>query len=179
MRKYIAVLLIIFGMVSLLFSAYLIHERNDSRHVTFTAYPVKPSSLKNHATSPVKIRIASQHISLPISPATIKNNQWQLSAQGVSYLTQSPIPGEYGNSILYGHNWASLLGRLPYIKPGDQIDIQYADNHISHFEVAYTATVSPDQTSILAPSRDRRITIYTCTGFLDTKRFVAVGILKS
>ncbi len=179
MKKFIAVVLILFGIVSLSFSAYLIHERNDSHTVSFTAYPVTVPTQKKQVTSPVKIRIASQHISLPIAPATIKNNEWQLSAEGVSYLTESPIPGEYGNSILYGHNWTSLLGRLPHVKPGDQIEIQYADNHISYFEVAYTAIVSPEQTSILAPSKDHRITIYTCTGFLDTKRFVAVGILKS
>ena len=43
--------------------------------------------------------------------------------------------------------------------------------------IEYTQVVTPDQTHILAPSDDRRVTLYTCTGFLDRKRFVVTATL--
>jgi LPXTG-site transpeptidase (sortase) family protein len=118
------------------------------------------------------------NIDLPLIPSNITEGKWETTDQGVSYLVSSPIPGEKGNSIMYAHNWASLFGNLPSILPGDLVQIQFSDGTAKEFEVKYTSTVTPDNYSILAPTDDKRITIYTCSGFLDSHRFVAVAILK-
>jgi sortase (surface protein transpeptidase) len=47
------------------------------------------------------------------------------------------------------------------------------------FKVEYTATVDPSQTYIIDNTKDTRITLYTCTGFLDSKRFVVVAFPTS
>lgn len=41
---------------------------------------------------------------LPIVPAQIAGGKWEITKNGVSYLTTSPLPGSEGNSVLYGHN---------------------------------------------------------------------------
>lgn len=87
------------------------------------------------------------------------------------------MPGEPGNSILYGHNWTSLFGNLPKTKPGERVDIGFSDGSMQQFIVEYTSIVSPDEIEIIEQTEDTRITLYTCTGFLDSKRFVVVAKL--
>jgi LPXTG-site transpeptidase (sortase) family protein len=165
---------ILLGLITLLFGGYLIYERTNPKHLAF-------NNIKNLAgvsnSLPKAVLIPSLDIKLPIFPAKIEKYSWESTTQGVSYLTGSPVPGNMGNSILYGHNWSSLLGRLPAVKPGAKIEIVFSDNTKKTFIVSYTSVVTPDQTHVLSASSDSRITIYTCTGFLDTKRFVATAIL--
>ena len=93
----------------------------------------------------------------------------------MSYLATSPLPGHKGNSILYGHNWKSLLLDLPKVKPGQSVFITNHNGTKQRFIVEYTAVVDPSQTYIIDATNDTRITLYTCTGFLDSKRFVVVA----
>jgi len=92
-------------------------------------------------------------------------------------LLDSPIPGRIGNSIFYGHNWTSLLGNLVNAKPGQEISIAFGSGEIERFKISYVQVVKPSQTDILNQTNDRRITLYTCTGFLDSKRLVVVANL--
>ncbi len=165
----------IIGTLLLLFSTYLLFERITPRRLAF-AY-TKTDIQSSHAEAPIGIVIPSIGVSLPIFPAIILSDSWPTTDKGVSYLTSSPLPGSKGNSVLYAHNWPNLLGKLPQVKPGDKITIIGENNTTSSFSVVYTATVDPSNESILAPSTDTRITLYTCTGLFDTKRFVVVATL--
>lgn len=179
MKRFLSNILILFGIACYALVVYSYYERTNPRRVSFAnvGFVSAQSELKA-SHEPIGITIPSVSISLPIIPSKIVNGQWEATTKGVSYLTSSSVPGEYGNSILYGHNWENLLGGLPRVKPGQLIEIIYDDGSKKIFEIEYTVTVTPDQTHILAPSLDKRITLYTCTGFLDSKRFVVVGILK-
>ena len=114
-------------------------------------------------------------MNLPIVPSTIKNGVWETTDKGVSYLVQSPVPGNYGNSILYGHNWTKLLANLVYIKPGQTFEIEYSDGSIEKFTIQTTAIVLPSDVSVLRDSRNPLVTLYTCTGPFDSKRFVVTA----
>lgn len=179
MKKLLSTLFIITGLICFISAGYLIYDRTNPNRVSF-AYEkqIIPAKEIQSQRQPVKLVINTVNIELPIIPASIKDGQWESTKDGVSYLTSSPIPGEKGNSILYGHNWPNLLGKLVTIKPGDTVEITYNDGSVSYFDIEYTATVTPDQTHILAESQDKRITLYTCTGFMDSKRYVVVGILR-
>jgi sortase A len=163
------------GLLLLIFAAYLQYERITPRRLTF-AYKTTPNN-SSRIESPIGVVIPSLGISLPIFPATVSNNSWPTTDKGVSYLLSSPLPGEKGNSVLYAHNWSNLFGKLPEIKVGDTIKVIGKKNSVTSFSVKYTAEVDPSNASILAPSTDKRITLYTCTGFLDSKRFVVVATL--
>ena len=84
---------------------------------------------------------------------------------------QKPNPWEFGNSILYSHNWSSLLGPLTKAKPGQKIIITFDNGRKEKFVVEHTQEVGPDNTEILSQTEDSRLTLHTCSGFLDTKRF--------
>lgn len=168
---------ILLGIMLLFFGAYLMYERNNPKRLEFKTIGRASSTVPDKY--PTMIFIPKLNTKLAVFPAQVKNGNWDATTKGISYLSSSPTPGDAGNSILYGHNYPNLLGNLPEIKPGDEIIITLNDNQAKKFVVKYTSVVSPDQTQILKPSSDTRITLYTCTGFLDSKRFVVTAILKS
>ena len=171
-------ILLSLGFLTLFVFGYLMFQRNNPQKLSFNINEVTAfESLPVSNLKPVGIKIDSLNLALPITESEIKNNKWEASTKSVSHLKTSPIPGEKGNSILYGHNWPNLLGNLNKVKPGDKISIIYNDNSIRSFEVEYSTKVSPEDSSILKASEDNRITLYTCTGFLDSQRLVVVAKL--
>lgn len=170
-------LLIIFGLSCYIFGIYLIWERNDPNRLRFKNYM---GNYKNVPLSnpPVRILIRDLNIDLPVYPAKVVNNQWETTTMGASYLLSSPLPGVRGNSIIYAHDWASLFGPLVNIKRENKVEIDFEDKTKKFFIIKNTSVVSPDQSDILKNFGDTRLTLYTCTGFLDSKRFVAVATLQ-
>ena len=112
---------------------------------------------------------------LVISDGYVIDNRWAISETGVSFLTTSALPGQVGNSVIYGHNRRDILGELPQITAGDPIYIVLGDGNFVKYEVFETREVKPTQVEILNQSSDSRLTIYTCIGFLDKARFVVVA----
>jgi LPXTG-site transpeptidase (sortase) family protein len=177
-RNHFSKIFIFLGLIFLAVTGYLIWERTNPNRLSFditeTSYP---ESFKEGMV-PELIKIEDLNINLPIYPAKITNGRWEASKKGVSYLTSSPIPGEIGNSVLYGHNWPNLLGRLVNAKAGSMIEIRYTDGTIKNFIINSVSQVRPNQSSVLDPTQDRRITLYTCTGIFDSKRFVVIATLQ-
>lgn len=171
-------LLVGFGLITISFSIFFFWQMNNPQRLSFNItgsanYPLDAAS----SELPLEIIIPDIKIDLPIIPAKMNKGKWEATTKGVSYLVSSPIPGQKGNSVLYGHNWPNLLGNITKLKPGQPITIKFADGSVKNFRIDATVTVSPDETDILTPSEDQRITLYTCTGFLDSKRFVVVAKL--
>jgi LPXTG-site transpeptidase (sortase) family protein len=133
------------------------------------------SSDKSDGLIPVAVVSGSLSIKLPVFQAEVEGNKWPATSKGVSYLSSTALPGEMGNSVLYGHNWPNLLGNLTKAQEGDDIVVVFSDGSRKKFIIDSTFIVTPDSGWILSPTDDTRITIYTCTGFLDSKRFVAVA----
>jgi LPXTG-site transpeptidase (sortase) family protein len=180
--KALSYLLIIFGILWCLLGGYYLWQRNDPNRLQFKNVEQKQiftqkEDQKKDVPSPKRVLIKNLGIDLALIPATVTNDIWETTYEGASYLTSSPIPGETGNSIIYAHNWTSLFGNLTKVKPGQVIEIVYTDGSKKKFIVSNTATVGPTESNILADSEDKRITLYTCTGFLDSKRFVVIAKL--
>lgn len=179
MRVFSQVLLY-FGFICLTFVGFLYWQRTTPARLKFNIKNIESGPNRNSTKAQPKILIIRDlGIELDIYPESIINGKWKATDKGVSYLSSTSIPGEIGNSIIYGHNWKNLLGNLVKAKPGQIVEIIYPDGSIKKFEVKYTQVVTSDQTQILNQSEDIRITLYTCIGFLDTKRFVVTAILKN
>lgn len=176
--KLLSRLFITIGILCYILGIYNIWLINTPNRLSFNSYSYAQEPQNRSKQVPTRIEITSIGINLPIIRSQIVDEQWQTTDVGVSYLGSSPVPGEIGNSVIYGHNWVSLFGNLPSILPGDEVKIEYEDKSTKTFLVKYTSTVTPETTSILAPTNDKRITLYTCSGFLDSERFVAVAFLK-
>ncbi|MBI4067574.1 sortase [Candidatus Gottesmanbacteria bacterium] len=166
---------IILGIIFLLTTGFLIYQRNTPKRLAFDIDSLPTTSVSSKK-SPQVLIIESLGIRLPIIPAKISKSRWEATSEGVSFLSSSSIPGEIGNSILYGHNWPNILGKLTQAKPGQSIEVIFSDNTKKEFLIEFTSIVTPDEIHILDQTKDIRLTLYTCTGFLDSKRFVVTAI---
>lgn len=173
MHKFLSNIFILSGAFLLLFACYLTYLRYSPNKLAFAQLPETVSTHKS--VYPQRLTIESAHIDVTVYPTKLKENKWPTSTSGISYVETSSLPGKPGNGVFYGHNWSSLLGNLPKVTPGDEIDVQMSDGSTKKFIVEYTDAVKPDMTAIINQTSDTRITIYTCTGFLDSKRFVVVA----
>ncbi|GEM_PF-1488041 len=174
-RRNIIALCFLVSFLSLAAAGFLTLRR-------YTRFPFDPHILTQVRADevtkellPIQLVIPDQRIDLPIIPAQLQNQEWQLSNQGVSLL-QTPLPiGKERGLILYGHNWKSLLGDLHKTEIGQKISVQYPDGNIDHYSVQSIFTVSPSRLDVLDLAQPDTLLIYTCTGFLDSQRLVILA----
>lgn len=177
MKTLLALLLITGGLVCLILSGYLFWQRYNPNRL---AFDIKKASELTKTTSragltPVRITIKAQAIDLPLVPASLLGTTWATTDLGASYLISTPLPGDPGNSVIYGHNFKNLFGNLVLVKPHDKVSIYLSDGSKRDFKVNLTQEVDPSATEVLTSSKTAKLTLYTCSGFLDSKRFVAVA----
>lgn len=159
--------LLIAGLV--LIALTLPYRLYQMRRYSFDSAPV---AVTNTLTAPAtKIKIPRIKLDQPILEATIQNNIWQVSNDGISHLQTSANPKQEGGIILYGHNTNDRFGPIRWLENGDIIEITTTDNNIHKYSVSQILTVSPSQVDVLASDTEVLI-LYTCTGFLDSQRFV-------
>ena len=173
MKRYFDTVILGLGLFFLGFGCYLVIERNAPRDIVFARTLENPTVI-----TPSRITISSAQIDLPVYSASIVDGQWGISKEGISYLSSTPLPGNIGNSVFYGHNWHNLLGDLKKVKPGDSITVKNNNGKEFVYIVHFVSVVSPNETHIYQNTTDYRLTIYTCTGLLDSKRLVVTGILQ-
>ncbi len=178
MRLFFSNVLIILGVLFLALAGFLFWERTTPQRLTFDIDDPQSLGVQEGSLSqlePKVLVIKELGIELSIYPARLTGTKWEATTKGVSYLTSSPKPGEKGNSIIYGHNWKNLLGNLTKAVPGQEVEIIFSDFSERNFVIKYVQVVLPSDTGVLASGDDSRLTIYTCTGFLDSKRFVVTA----
>lgn len=124
---------------------------------------------------PTLISIKSIGLQLPIATGAIKNNQWTLYDDAVSWLTTSKTPGK-GNVILYAHNREYLFGGLKKINIGDEIKIQTNEKEYSYLVNAKRKVTPADIDAVISDSN--RLTLYTCDGTFDQKRLIVIALPK-
>ena len=135
----------------------------------------KPESIEKSNIIYPNLSIPKLNLTLPIYHARVINGKWQTTARGLSHAVTSAPLGHTGNTVIYGHNWPNMLKKLPTLLPGDVININLGENKTYTYTVTYTATISPDDSSLTAPTHDNRLTLYTCAGMLDSQRYVVVA----
>lgn len=126
---------------------------------------IKPTYVKSYPVG----------VDIKVGDATIRDGIWAILPNEVSYLNGSSGIGDKGNIIMYGHNKDNILGPIRWIKVGAKIEIKGSDGKDYIYEVAKTDTVDPDNLYYLQPTSEETLTLFTCVGFLDSKRFIVVS----
>jgi len=127
--------------------------------------------------NPIRINIPKIERDLEISDGYVSDNRWIVAKSGVSYLVTSGALGKEGNVVLYGHNTKDVLGGMWKVQNGDIIEVTASDGNVYKYQIFERKEVKPNAVEILTQTDDSRLTIYTCSGFLDSARFVVVGKL--
>lgn len=144
-------------------------------HQTMLSFKVAPSVIVDsqlRGPEPMRIQIQRTGIDLPIIPAQIKDGVWETSAITATHLSTSARPHEEGNIIIYAHNKKDMFGPLLWTQVGDEITLTSQDNQQFTYQVTKTQTVKPEEVEVVLPTNHEELTLYTCTGFLDSLRFV-------
>lgn len=150
------------------FVGYKIHRAN---RLSFSQNPATKQTA-NLAQVPESIEIIPLSIKLSVAPARVEGNTWEISEKGASYLSSSAPLKNNGNTVIYAHNKSSLFGPLAEIKIGHPITLKSRDGKIYSYSVYKIDTVTPDKVDVITSQGREELTLYTCTGFTDTKRLV-------
>lgn len=150
-----------------------LYSKHRSRVLSFNQRPPDQITKPIRASSPILIKIEEINLVLPVESSQIKNGVWEVSEKSASFLESSARPGEEGNIVIYGHNKLKIFGKLNNRKLlGKAVEIQAEDNTIHSYRIVEMKTVNPDEINEVMPTDHEVLTLYTCTGFLDSKRLV-------
>lgn len=122
---------------------------------------------------PVRVVLGDTHELLVEST---EDSEW-VSAIGATYFSQSSRLGHIGNVILYGHNYSNVLGALPRLGLGDVVRVEGDQGGSFTYQVVFSGQVELDDTFWLDDTSEAVVTLYTCSGFMDSKRWVVRGRL--
>ncbi len=123
---------------------------------------------------PVKISIPSLSIDIPVKEAKVVNGYWELFEDAAGWGVGSAYPGEVGNQVIFAHAREGLFLPLKKAKP-DQKIIVFTKDKWFEYKISEIKEVLPSQTEVIAPTTDETLTLYTCSGFSDSKRLIVVA----
>ena len=101
--------------------------------------------------------------------------------KGPGHYPDSPVPGQPGNAAIAGHRttYGAPFYRLDEIEVGDEILVTTRQGEF-RFEVDRTSVVRPNQTEVLDPTPEARLTLTTCNPrFSASQRLVVSAVLAS
>lgn len=166
----------IFLLVGCAFLALaLFFQARSQTKYSFSSYEFEKVVASESAT-PTFISIHSIDLSLPIKPTNIKDGEWEIREDAASHLVASANPGEQKNIIIYSHNTSKFFGRLPDVKKNDEIKVVTMDGQQHTYTVTATHIVAPSEIWVIENNDREELTLYTCFGFADLKRFVVKAI---
>lgn len=128
----------------------------------------------NPENYPTKIIIPSLNLDLPVTPSRVVKGYWEVSATNASFGLGSNIPGKAGNTVIFAHARDGLFGDLPKIKKEEVIYV-LSKKSWYQYKIEEIKEVYPSQIEVIKPTEDERLTLFTCSGFADTKRLIVVA----
>lgn len=157
-------LLTITGIILIATSLYMFYQKEATTPVSIGQILPEAASTQNLEDTQV-LRIHDANIFANIYKAETINGEWKTDARGVSM----------DGNVIYGHNWKSILGNLISVKPGMIVEIIDPDGTIQKYKVANTQEIEPEKTEVVNQSPKESLVIYTCSGALDSKRFIVLA----
>ena len=132
--------------------------------------------------TPVTARISIPRIGIRNAPVyergtDARGNMLIAPGYSVTHFAFS-APFGAGNAVIYGHDdiQGSIFGHLYDLRPGDTVRITVGTETQS-YRVTGHQIVAPTAVSVLAPTRDARLTIITCWPYnVDTQRWIVTAV---
>ncbi len=124
--------------------------------------------------NPIRILIPSLQIDLPIQPSRLVGGYWEVSEKTASFGLGSAPPGNIGNTVIFAHAREGLFLPLKKITFGKDIYVLSPDQWYQ-YRVDEIREVLPTDVYVVQKTIDNRLTLFTCSGFLDSKRLVVIA----
>lgn len=186
-------MLIVIGLFTLLFPAAYEAARNPRSSEISPQLEATPSgalvglpsnqvirihkdllTTKSVAEAPLRIVIPAYQVDLPIQTSRVIEGYWELSETTASFGLGSAFPGEKGNTVVFAHARKGLFLPLRDIRKGT--DVYLLTSHLWYrYRVTETKLVDPNRVEEVSPTEDEILTLFTCSGFLDSKRLIVTA----
>ncbi|HSX00857.1 MAG TPA: class D sortase, partial [Candidatus Saccharimonas sp.] len=131
--------------------------------------PVASAIIPAEATLTIpKINV---HTPVNYEPSTDETKIQTALETGVVHYGNTALPGQAGNSVIFGHssndwwepgNYKFVFVLLDKLVAGDRFSVDYQSKRYT-YEVAESRVVEPTDLSVLAPSAEPTMTLITCT----------------
>lgn len=123
---------------------------------------------------PVRIVIPSVNIDLPVKEAKVVKGYWEVFPDRAGFGLGSTYPGEIGNQVIFAHARTGLFLPLKKVKIKDKIFVS-TKTKLFTYQVTAIKEVYPNNTDIIGVTDEKTLTLYTCTGFSDSKRLIVAA----
>lgn len=151
----------------------------------------KSSSIQTQASSPIvidamlleestttdsikHIMLPTSSIDLPVVEAPIVDGYWEVSETTASHGSGSSYPGESGNIVIFAHARDGLFLPLREAEIGESIYLLTAQTW-RLYRITEKKEVAPADTEVIAQTPEETLTLFTCSGFLDSMRTVVTA----
>lgn len=169
-KKEVLISIAVLGFILIALGLYLRYYNNILTFKHLSNYPEQTQGVVY--AKPSKVRIPSVNIEIPIEDADIIDGIWETSKDKASYLVRSAALGRAGNVVIYGHNKEHIFAPLIDTEIGDDIFVSDEEGDIHIYKVTDIQVVDSDEVEVVLPTDYEVLTVYTCTGILDSKRLV-------
>src|SRR3989338_1348336 len=151
--------------------------------VSFASEPVKIDEKflvekkpdKKPKQSPTRIVISALNINIPVKDANIISGFWEVFPDSAGFGLGSAYPEEAGNTVIFAHARQGLFLPLKDIRAGENILVLTSAAWYS-YTVREIKEVLPSQTEVIAPTAESILTLYTCSGYADSKRLIVTAV---
>lgn len=164
--KTISSYLLILGIISIIFGLYL---RNNNKIIVPEVYSSANSSKDLLIQN---IRIENADIDIKVTDSKIVAGVWEISESFANHLIGSAYPNENGNIVIYGHNTEDIFKNLEKVEIGDTVILKDATGIENSYRVNEIFEVNAHNIEVIKPTIGESLTIFTCSGILDSKRLI-------
>ena len=167
------------GITLLVFGISLFVVNFPKENILSTSFKDEPVRVEGFVSEeegelPNRILISDLKIDLPVKPAKIINGYWEVFPDTAAWGEGSGLPGKPGNQVIFAHARYGLFLPLKSVKVGMKVTIKTISKEYT-YEVKEIKQVYPKELEVIAPTTDETLTLYTCSGFNDTKRLIVIA----
>ncbi len=153
-------------------------KSSQSIQSSFESEPVKIQGFSvseiDEASLPKQIIIPSLGIDLAVNKAKVVEGYWEVFTDSAGWGEGSGIPGANGNQVIFAHARKGLFLSLRQVREEMKIEVVTDDSQYT-YEIIEIKEVYPYQTEVIEPTDDETLTLYTCSGFADSKRLIVIA----
>ena len=170
-KTYLGLLIIASGLLIAFFN----YQGSLDTSASFENEPVKIELAKYddeiQPPLPVRIVITDLDIDLEVIKSNIVEGYWEVPEDTAAWGDGSGYPGSDGNQVIFAHAKEGLFLNLQDATEGMRIYVLTNDNWHEYY-VDGLKEVYPNQVEVVAPTDFERLTLYTCSGYKDSKRLI-------
>jgi len=132
----------------------LAHEWERQQHARTTVSP--PGVAKAEGDGLTRLSVPK----IDLDSVIVEGTTHKSLLLGPGHMTDTPAPGDQGNSVVTGHR-DTFFRHIHELEKGDTVLVQ-RDGKTFTYEVTGKKVVGPDDLSVIRPVKDQQLTLITC-----------------